>query len=82
MELYYYDDLSLSEISENEGGSRQAALDMIKRASDQLLKMEATLSVLASQKQRGKIINQLKSALDKGDIKESKRLVSALEDNV
>lgn len=32
LELYYFDDLSLSEIAENEGGSRQGAMDVIKRA--------------------------------------------------
>ena len=30
LELYYFDDLSLSEIAENEGGSRQGAMDVIK----------------------------------------------------
>ena len=29
LELYYFDDLSLSEIAENEGGSRQGAMDVI-----------------------------------------------------
>ena len=40
LELYYFEDLSLSEIAENEGGSRQGAMDVIKRAEKELLKIE------------------------------------------
>ena len=40
VELYYNDDLSLSEIAENEGITRQGVRDSIKRAEAQLLDME------------------------------------------
>ncbi|MCI1955176.1 MAG: YlxM family DNA-binding protein [Oscillospiraceae bacterium] len=43
IELYYNDDLSLSEIAENEGISRQGVRDAIKRAESQLLEMESRL---------------------------------------
>ena len=36
MELYYNEDLSLSEIAENEGITRQGVSDLIKRAEAQL----------------------------------------------
>lgn len=39
-EYYYNDDLSLSEISENEGITRQGVRDQIKRAEMQLLSLE------------------------------------------
>ena len=39
-EYYYNDDLSLSEISENEGITRQGVRDQIKRAEAQLLSLE------------------------------------------
>ena len=39
VELYYNDDLSLSEIAENEGITRQGVRDSIKRAEAQLLEM-------------------------------------------
>lgn len=39
-EYYYNDDLSLSEISENEGITRQGVRDQIKRAETQLLSLE------------------------------------------
>lgn len=39
-EHYYNDDLSLSEIAENEGITRQGVCDIIKRAEAQLKKYE------------------------------------------
>lgn len=45
VELYYNDDLSLSEIAENEGITRQGVRDSIKRAEGQLLDMEARLGL-------------------------------------
>lgn len=43
VEFYYNDDLSLSEIAENEGITRQGVRDAIKRAESQLLEMESRL---------------------------------------
>lgn len=45
LEYYYNDDLSLSEIAENEGITRQGVRDAIKRAENQMLEMEARLGV-------------------------------------
>ena len=45
VELYYNDDLSLSEIAENEGITRQGVRDSIKRAEAQLLEMEDRLGL-------------------------------------
>lgn len=39
-EYYYNDDLSLAEIAENEGITRQGVRDQIKRAEAQLLSLE------------------------------------------
>lgn len=46
MELYYDNDLSLSEIAENEGITRQGVRDSIKRAESQLLDMEERLGLV------------------------------------
>lgn len=43
LEYYYNDDLSLSEIAENEGITRQGVRDSIKRAEAQLFDMEQKL---------------------------------------
>ena len=45
LEYYYNDDLSLSEIAENEGITRQGVRDAIKRAETQLFDMESRLGM-------------------------------------
>ena len=45
VEYYYNDDLSLSEIAENEGITRQGVRDSIKRAEMQMLEMEERLGL-------------------------------------
>lgn len=45
LEYYYNDDLSLSEIAENEGITRQGVRDAIKRAETQLYDMEHRLGI-------------------------------------
>ena len=44
---YYCDDLSLAEIAENEGITRQAVRDLIRRAVAQLTEMEQKLGFAA-----------------------------------
>ena len=46
-DLYYNEDLSLAEIAENEGITRQGVRDSIKRAEAQLLEMEERLALAA-----------------------------------
>ena len=46
IEYYYNDDLSLSEIAENEGITRQGVRDAIKRAETQLYELENKLGFL------------------------------------
>ena len=43
IEYYYSDDLSLSEIAQNEGITRQGVRDAVKRAESQLYDMEKKL---------------------------------------
>lgn len=58
---YFYDDLSLSEISENEGISRQGAHEIIKRTEQLLLFYEEKLHY-------SKTVYELKEAVAKKDI--------------
>ena len=46
VELYYNNDLSLAEIAENEGITRQGVRDAVKRAEAQLLEMEDQLHLV------------------------------------
>lgn len=45
IEYYYNDDLSLGEIAQNEGITRQGVRDSIKRAEAQMLEMEERLGL-------------------------------------
>ncbi len=57
---YYSEDLSLSEIAENEGLTRQAAHELIKRATALLYSYEEKLKYLTT-------INSLKEAVKNND---------------
>ncbi len=56
---YYNDDLSLSEIAENEGITRQGVRDSIKRAEAQLLEMEEKLSFAKRFEEMRRGLNQI-----------------------
>ncbi len=58
IEYYYNDDLSLAEIAENVGITRQGVRDAIKRAESQLTEMEERLGFVSR-------FNQIKSGLDR-----------------
>jgi predicted DNA-binding protein YlxM (UPF0122 family) len=60
-EEYYLSDLSLAEIAEGTGTSRQAVRDLISRASAELVSFEEKLSLL----QKRKEIQSLCDALSK-----------------
>ena len=62
IKMYYNEDLSLSEIAENEGLTRQGARDAVMRAESTLLGMENQLSLLQKQKDLSKIINEIRAA--------------------
>ena len=46
LSLYYNDDYSLSEIAENEGISRQAVMDLLRRSEAKLLEWDTKLKLL------------------------------------
>ncbi len=68
-DFYYNDDLSLSEIAENTGISRQGARDSIKRAEETLLSYEKKLRLAEKidgiQKKSEEAISLLSSLKDK-----------------
>ena len=45
LDLYYNDDLSLSEIAEDEGISRQGVRHIIKKGEEELLRLETALGL-------------------------------------
>ena len=76
LEFYYYDDLSLSEIAENIGVSRQGVRDVIKRAENFLFFAEQELKLL----ERREIFNSTVQSLKNIELSsEAEKLVDVLE---
>jgi len=63
-ELYYQEDLSLSEIADNYGISRTAVFDNIKRTEKALAAYEDKLHVLKKRHQRIELLEQLANLSD------------------
>lgn len=51
-EMYYFDDLSLAEISEHTGKTRQGARELIARAGDELREFEESLGLFEKEQKR------------------------------
>lgn len=67
VDLYYNQDLSLSEISYHTGKSRQGVRDAIKRAESTLLSMESSLGFLKKFKNIRESVEMMKSLLSEID---------------
>lgn len=78
LEFYYYDDLSLSEIAENIGVSRQGVRDVIKRAESFLFFAEQELKLLEKREALLKTISQFKKLDNKSS--ELDKLILDLEE--
>ncbi|MDE7405478.1 MAG: DNA-binding protein [Clostridiales bacterium] len=78
---YYDDDLSLAEIAENFGITRQAALCSIKQAEKQLLEYEAKLKIVENsdklQRQIDSALNVIDTDVDRAK-QELRQIVTAL----
>ena len=72
---YYWDDLSLAEIAENEGITRQAVRDLIRRAVAQLTEMEQKLGFVAKMQGVYTAVEGIRSAVQQcsGDAAQSIR---------
>ncbi len=79
---YYFDDLSLAEIAENEGITRQAVRDIIKRSLQQLGDMEAKLGFVARSESVAAAISLIREAADGLPEVEAKSTITALCDTV
>ena len=65
MKAYYNDDLSLAEIAEDEGISRQGIRHIVKKGEDQLLFLESKLGVAAKHEEILMIGNELSQIIEK-----------------
>lgn len=59
LDLYYNEDLSLSEIAEIEGISRQGVRDSIKRGEAQLLEMEEKLHIWEKTSEKNEAVKKI-----------------------
>ncbi|MBQ3077405.1 MAG: YlxM family DNA-binding protein [Clostridia bacterium] len=62
VDLYYNEDLSLAEISEHAGITRQGVRDSIKRGEQQLLEMERRLGLMARIRQLEENLSRIAAA--------------------
>lgn len=67
LDYYYNDDLSLSEIADEIGISRQGVRELIKKAEDELLFFEEKLGLAARFRQAGEQAERLLGLLRKRD---------------
>ena len=74
-ELYYLCDLSLSEIAEATGVSRQAVHDGILRAEAKLEEYERTLGLAAKRGERMRLLREAVEALDGADAAKAKQIL-------
>lgn len=65
MKAYYNDDLSLAEIAEDEGISRQGIRHIVKKGEDQLLSLEAKLGIAEKHKETLMIREELSRVIGK-----------------
>lgn len=69
LEYYYDEDLSLAEIAEHAGISRQGVRDQIKHAENQLIYYEDALGLYEKSKKTDEIINKLEKIAHELDSK-------------
>ena len=87
-DLYYNEDLSLGEIADNVGITRQGVRDIIVRAENTLLEFEKKTGIVARFEERSQklssaveIARQIQAMASDSDIrKEADRLISLLND--
>lgn len=80
LSLYFYDDLSLSEISDELGVSRQAVHDLLKRVEQLLERYEASLRVLAKEEALQLKLSSVINLLAQDDEAKKDEAVSILQE--
>ncbi|HAA38012.1 MAG TPA: hypothetical protein DCE00_03975 [Firmicutes bacterium] len=73
LELYYQDDLSLGEIADNDGISRQGVHDLVKRAVRALENAEERLGLVARFLVQEKELQRLRDLLSSSEMPEDAR---------
>ena len=81
VDLYYNDDLSLSEVAENAGISRQGVRDNLRRGIELLEHYEQKLGLYGKYLENGKTADEIRTVIARSDISADlkERLTSLLD---
>ena len=69
LEMYYCDDLSLSEIADNIGITRQGVRDQIKHAEEELDRLDDGLGLVARIDALRKVLDDIENETDKESVR-------------
>ena len=81
-EMYYNDDLSLSEIAEQLGSSRQSVWDNIKRSGEAMEEYEAKLSLSARMADLSSHLEAARQRLANGDNAGAEQEIARAQDGI
>ena len=79
---YYNNDLSLSEIAENNAITRQAVRDIIKKGENKLFELEEKLSFMEKTMKQEKLIQEVLSQISKIEDKSSDKEIEKILNTV
>ena len=78
LELHYSEDMTLSEIADNEGITRQAVHDSIRRGASQLLNFEEKLGLVTRFREHKRSLHDAIVLLESGKTKEAEDIMKTL----
>ncbi len=79
MEMYYFSDLSLSEISEETGITRQAAFNCIKKSEERLEELEKAFSLFKKREETKAVLEKLRLSISENNKEKALSLIDDLE---
>ena len=80
MEMYYFSDLSLGEISEETGITRQPAFNCIKKCEEKLEELEQGLGLLQRRSKGEKLLSELKISIESGNNKQAEKILEEIRE--
>ena len=80
LDMYYINDLSLSEISKEINIARQGVFNCINKSEEKLVELEAALGLYRKRDEMNKAVNELKAVIKGGNKKVAMELADKLKD--